>query len=247
MIVGNAVYLAWADTKARYKKSVIGPIWLTLGNLLGVVGLSIVWSALLGEAQSSFVPSVSLGLILWQFISGCVSDGPSVFTRHANIIKNVSMPHAFFVMRCLFRHIINLAHNVVIIAGLALFYKFSGGNNLIYSFAGLILVTLNLFWIMYLLGLLGARYRDIEFFVTAILPLLFFLSPVIFRPDQLPIEIELIWYNPLSYFIEVVRAPLLGKPVLASNYVIMSIFLLIGSLLTWWYVRRSGKNLAFWV
>lgn len=247
MLIGNAIYLAWADTKARYKRSVLGPLWLTMGNLVGVLGLSVVWGSLLHEDKSSFVPTVSLGLILWQFISGCINDGPTVFTRHANIIKNVSMPQSFFVLRVLFRQIINLAHNLIIIVGVALYYDIPLGSNVIYASFGLVLVLINLYWIMNFLGLSGARFKDVEFFIAAIIPLLFFLSPVIFRTDQLPIDLSIIWLNPLSYFIDIVRGPFLGKSPPMSNYLIVIGFFVIGSSVTWYIDRTNGKNLPFWV
>lgn len=53
-------------------------------------------------------------------------------------------------------------------------------------FPGLLLVVLNLYWLMHGLGLVGARFRDIELLISSIVPLLFFISPVIYRADRLP-------------------------------------------------------------
>ena len=91
-LLHNAVYLAWADTKARYKKSVLGPFWPTLTNLLGVLGLSLVWASLLKENMSGFVPSLAVGLIVWQLISGVIVDGPGTFARQSAMIRNVAIP-----------------------------------------------------------------------------------------------------------------------------------------------------------
>ena len=61
-LIQNAAYFAWSDTKARYKKSVLGPFWPTLTNLLGVVGLSLVWAELMNQDMQSFVPQLAIGL-----------------------------------------------------------------------------------------------------------------------------------------------------------------------------------------
>jgi len=247
MLINNAIYLAWADTKARYKRSVLGPFWLTLGNLIGVVGLSLVWGILLKEDMSTFVPSVTIGMITWQLVAGCIADGPTTFVRQANMIRNVAIPRGFFVLRGLFRQIINLLHNLVIVVGVVWYYDISLSSQTLLSCVGLILVLLNLYWVMYLLGILGARFRDVEFLVHAFLPLLFFISPVIFRADRLPRDIYLIWLNPLSYFIEVVRAPFLNHMPEPKTYAVMSGLLVVGGAITMLIGKLKGRQLAFWI
>ena len=148
----NSLYLAYSDTRARYKKSVIGPLWLTLGNIIGILGLTLIWASLLNEDIETFVPSVTVGLILWQFISGSISEGSATFVLHGNIIKNVVIPKSFFVMRCFFRQLINFLHNSVILLALFIYFDFGFGWNLLYSPIGLLLVMFNLYWIIFLLG-----------------------------------------------------------------------------------------------
>lgn len=246
-LLHNAVYLAWSDTKARYKKSVLGPFWPTLTNVLGVLGLSLVWARLLNEDMSVFVPSLAIGLITWQLIAGVISDGPGTFVRQAAMIRNVAIPPWFFVSRNLARHLINLLHNFVIIAGVMLYFATPINLNIWLFLPGLLLVVLNLFWILLLLGMLGARFRDIEHLIVGVLPILFFITPVIYRADRLPVGFNLVWLNPLTYLIEAIRTPLLGHTPHVNTYWILSVILLIGSAVTWQYLRAHGKHLAFWV
>lgn len=246
-IFKNALYLAWSDTTVRYKKSVLGPLWLTVGNLIGVLGLSVVWANLLKEDMRTFVPSLTIGMIVWQLVAGSIGEGATTFIRHASIIRNVSIPSWFFVVRALSRQIINLLHNLIIVVGVVWYFDFPLQAETWLALPGIILVFLNLFWMIYLLGMLGARFRDVEYLVNALLPLLFFISPVIFRPDSLPVDMQIIWLNPLSYFIEVVRAPFLGNLLDASYYLVMLGIVLVGTVLTATVVRLKGRQLAFWV
>jgi ABC-type polysaccharide/polyol phosphate export permease len=243
----NALYLAWSDTRARYNKSILGPFWLTFGNLIGVLGLSLVWGTLLKEDMTSFVPSLTIGMIVWQLVAGSIGDGPTIFVRQANMIRNVAIPFWFFALRTLCRQLINLIHNLVIVIGVIWYFDIPLNILSLLSLLGLILVSLNLFWMMYLLGMLGARFRDIEFLVSAMLPLLFFISPVIFRPDRLPPDLQLIWLNPLSYFIEVVRAPFLNQLPSSNSYFVMVGMLIVGALFTNILHRIKGKQIVFWI
>lgn len=246
-LITNALYLAWSDTRARYKKSILGPLWLTLGNLIGVLGLSLVWGTLLNEDLHNFVPSLAIGLIIWQLIAGTIGEAPTTFIRQANVIRNIVTPTWFFVVRGLSRQLINLAHNIVIVIGVMIYFKTPLHTQTLLFIPGLILVMLNLYWVTYLLGMLGARFRDIEYLINALLPLLFFISPVIFRADRLPISMSIIWLNPLSYFIEVIRAPLLGNIPEIKSYVVMLSLLLAGSTITTLYAKHQGKKLSFWI
>lgn len=246
-LMQSAVYLAWSDTKARYKKSVLGPFWPTLTNLFGVVGLGLVWAELMGQDLQVFLPQLAIGLIVWQLISGVLIDGPMVFVRQASIIRNVGIPVWFFVFRGLTRHLINLLHNTVIVGGVLIYSGIPLTSDAWLVVPSLILVVLNLYWVTHFLGLLGARFRDIEHLIASVAPILFFISPVIFRADRLPVSFNLVWLNPLSYMIEAIRAPLLGQAIPSLAYPVMICMLVFGSALTLFYQRTVGKNLVFWV
>lgn len=246
-LMQDAIYLAWSDTKARYKKSVIGPFWPTLTNLLGILGLGLVWGHLLHQDMDTFIPQLTLGLITWQLISGVLVEGPITFSRQASMIRNVAIPTWFFVIRALAKHLINLLHNVVILIGVMLYYQVPLTEHTLLVLPGLVLVVLNLFWLQYGLGLLGARFRDIEPLVSSLVPLLFFISPVIYRADRLPPGLNVVWLNPFSYMIEAIRSPLLGYAPEPGTYVVLVGMLFAGGGLTWLYARAQGKNLAFWV
>jgi ABC-type polysaccharide/polyol phosphate export permease len=247
MYFRNAIYLAWSETKARYKKSVLGPFWLVFGNLIGVLGLSVVWSSLLKENPQNFIPSLTIGMIIWQLIAGAITDGPTTFIRQAAIIRNVAIPAYFFVIRSLSRQIINLLHNLLIVIGVMIYFDFQVKTTFWLVLPGLILVLLNLYWLIYALGMMGARFRDLEYLVNAIMPLLFFISPVIFRPDHLPFDIKIIWLNPLSYFLEIVRAPLMGKIPAPSTYILLAGLAIGGFLLIFMVHKKYHRRLSFWV
>lgn len=246
-LVQNAIYLAWADTKARYKKSVIGPFWPTLTNVFGILGLGLVWGTLLKQDMNTFIPQLTVGLIVWQLIAGALTDGPQTFVRHAGMVRNVAMPSWFFSVRALAKHLINLMHNFIILVCVMLYYKVPLNLNTWLVLPGFFLVTLNLYWILHGLGLVGARFRDIELLITSLVPLLFFISPVIYRADQLPAALNVVWMNPFSYMIEAIRTPLLGNAPDPLTWYVLMAMLLIGSGLTWLHQRTQGKNLAFWV
>jgi ABC-type polysaccharide/polyol phosphate export permease len=241
------LYMAWSDIRARYKRSVLGPLWITLGTAIGVVGLGFIWSALFKMNRSEFIPLLTIGLILWQFLSNCIMESASVFNRQANIIRNLDLPMALHPAQLVLRHLINLAHN------LPLFFvvTFILGNSLnaysLLAIPNLLLVICNLYWMSLLIGILGARFRDFEYMVVMIMPLLMFLSPVMYRPKALPFGKEYMWLNPLADMIEIIRYPMLGEVTPMATYFYNIGLLLIGGTLTMLLFNTKCRRIAFWI
>lgn len=240
-------FMALSDVRARYKRSVLGPLWLTLGTAAGSAGLGLLWSELLKVEAKTFVPTLTAGLILWQFISGVVTDSSTLYGRQAALIRNLSLPLAIHPLQLLFKHLINLAHNapVYVLVGLVLGVPLMAETLLLLPC--LLLVVLNLFWICMVISLLGARFRDLEYIVAAVMPLLMFVSPVFYRPNYLLVSQNVIWMNPLSHLIEIVRDPLLGTA--PPMFVVLTnlIMLVVGGTFALWLFNKKRDRIAFWV
>ncbi|MER2519194.1 MAG: ABC transporter permease [Bdellovibrionales bacterium] len=241
------LYMAWSDIRARYKRSVLGPLWITIGTAFGVVGLGFIWSELFKQDKATYIPSLTAGLILWQFMASCIAESTSVFTRQANIIKNLDLPLSLHVAQLALRHTINIAHNVPLFFIVALILGSPINLNTLMVIPGFLLVVGNLFWISLIFGMMGARFRDFEYLVAMILPLLMFLSPVLYRPNALPFSGKYIWLNPLANMIEIIRSPLLGEPTPWFLYAVNGGMLLIGGALALAMFNAKCKRIAFWV
>lgn len=240
-------YMAWSDIRARYKRSILGPLWITLSTAIGVVGLGFIWSELFKMNRSEFIPLLTIGLILWQFMSACIIESTSVFGKQANIIRNLNLPIALHPAQLVLRHVINLAHNVPLFIIVALILGRTFNLHTFMVIPGLLLVIANLFWISMMLGTLGARFRDLEYLISMIMPLLMFLSPVMYRSSSLPTIGRFMWLNPLADMIEIVRYPLLGEATPLSVYVFNIGMLLVGGILTMILFNAKRNRIAFWV
>ncbi len=242
-----AFYLAWSDTLARYRRSVLGPFWLTLGTAIGVGGLGWLWSELLRVDRHTFVPSMTAGLIIWQLVSGVVVDSSSCFQGASSIIRNMLLPHSLHPLQLVLRHLINFFHNILVFVLVAIILDVPITWATLLSVPALVIVVLNLYWMSLLVGILGARFRDIEYAVAAMMPLLFFISPVLYRPEHVPAQAALVWLNPFSHLIEILRAPMLGTiPPPVAIVVSLAMFTLGGALTLYLFNARHSR-IAFWV
>lgn len=242
-----ALHFAWGDTKARYRRSVLGPFWIVLGTGIGVAGLGYLWSAILGVEHSTLVPSLTMGLVIWQLLTGVIVEAATTFPRYAQIVRNMQTPFAIFPVQLLTRQLINFAHNFVVVALVMAIYVRDYSWVQLLFFPNLILVCLNLLWISLLVAILGARFRDLELLIASIMPMLFFLSPVIYRPENLQVQAWLLLVNPLAYFIEGIRDPLIGMVPDWHIYAGLIGMAVVGWSVALWLLNSKHSRIAFWV
>lgn len=242
-----ALYLSWSDTKSRYRRSVLGPFWLTLGTAIGVGGLSYVWGTLFKQDLAHFIPMLSIGLILWGFIAGLIVESTQVYISNAPLIRNLQLPMLFPPFKLLMRHLINLAHNLIVVVVVFLIYPPDWGWHALAALPAFLLTLLNLLWMVVLIGMLSARYRDLETAVANFMPLLFFMSPVLFKAEQLGVAHWILWINPFSYFISGVRDPLIGISPPWFVLPVMLGMLLMGGAFTLWLFHRKRTQIPYWI
>lgn len=240
-----AFLYAWGDTKARYKRSYLGPLWIVLTTILSVTGLGYIWSILLNLEIAKFVPSLTIGLVIWQLISTCVLEAPSIFIRHMSFIKNVSVPYSMFPLYLITRQLIYFFHAFIVIVVVLLIYSNTFSIIQLMFIPNILLLFFNLFWIVLLFACIGIKYRDFEQIVSGLMPMLFFLSPVIYRPSELKFAELFAWFNPFTYLITLLRDPLLGLQTENFVYVVSFSALLIGGSFTLWYFSKLKSQIPF--
>ena len=239
--------LGWQDVRLRYRRSKLGPFWLTLsmGMLIGL--LSTLYGALFKADLVRYTPFLALGFIIWTLISGIISDAGRMFIAAEGVIKQANLPLSVHVYRLVWRSLIIFGHNALIFVVVAVVLRISPGWAGLLALPGLALLCVNGLWAGLLLGLLAARFRDVPPIVESVVRILFFVTPVIWMPEFLPRRIALLDWNPFYHFLELVRAPLLGQvPALASW--LMALGATIGgSLITFLMYVRFRRRIAYWV
>jgi homopolymeric O-antigen transport system permease protein len=240
--------LGWDDIRQRYARSVLGPFWLTLSMAILVFSLGFMYGNLFGTPVPEYLPYIGTGFIIWGFISTCINEGCGTFYLAAPTIKQLPGPLSIYAFRVVWRILIVFMHNITIyLAILVYFWIWPGLGNLILAALGLIILCLNGVWVSLFLGILSARFRDIPPIVASLVQVAFFLTPILWRADQLPGRAAIVAYNPLLYYVEIVRQPLLGNVPPLSNWAIVLSLTVLGCLLSLAAFTRYRRRLAYWV
>lgn len=240
--------LSFYDIKTRYRRTVIGPFWLTLGTAITVFGMGLVWGSIFGMNIREFLPYIAAGMIIWTFISAVLNEGCSVFTSQAGIIHNVKTSYFIHIMTMLSRNLIIMAHNMLVLVAVFIICGKSINFEILWFFPALILLILNSFWVGIVLGICATRYRDISCIVGNIVALIMLVTPIMWKPEMLKGSRRLIAsVNPFAHVIDIVRDPLLGNAPSATSYCVVLGILTVGMVFALWLYKKYIHRIVFWM
>ena len=239
--------LGWQDVRQRYRRSKLGPFWITISMGVLVAALGVLYSSLLKIDVTDYLPFVAAGFVVWGLISGFINEGCTAFIDAGTIIKQVAVPLSVHVYRVVWRSFIVFAHNFVIFVIAAVLFEIWPGWTVLLAIPGLVLLCVNGIWVGLLLGLVSARFRDVPQVAASVVQVAFFLTPIIWMPELLPDRALVLDANPFFHVVELVRGPLLGHaPQLVSWAATLSVTL-GGWIVTLVMYRRYRSRIAYWV
>ena len=86
------LHLGWQDIKQRYRRSVLGPFWITIATGATAVAMGLLYSKLFKLPLAEHLPYVTLGLIIWNLINAAILEGADVFVANEGLIKQLPTP-----------------------------------------------------------------------------------------------------------------------------------------------------------
>ncbi|HYZ61572.1 MAG TPA: ABC transporter permease [Acetobacteraceae bacterium] len=243
-----AFTLGWFDIRLRYRGSMLGPLWLTLSTAIMVGALGFLYSQLFKMELREYLPFLAISMVLWGFLSTVIGEACVCFTTAEGLIRSMRIPHSVHAIRVIVRNLLVLVHNVAVIFVVYAIFEIWPGLPILWAVPALALWIVDGFAICLLLGPIGARFRDIPPIVGSIVQLVFFISPILWKPELLQGRAaELLYLNPIYTLLEIVRAPMLGEaasPVVWFSALGFSVVLWIAG---WFLFARVRGRLTFWV
>jgi len=235
------------DIKQRYRRSTLGPFWLTLSMAIMIGTMGILYAHLFSQSMSDYLPFLAVGLLLWTFISTNLNELCSSFIGAENMIKQVKLPFTVHVLRVVWRNLLILAHHGVILIPVALW----GGKvtvvAAISALLGIVCLATNALWVGLILGIVCARFRDIPQIVANLTQITFFLTPILWQPEVLGSRMWVATLNPLFHFVEIIRMPILSGSIPWQSW---SICLGVSAVLTVAAIvllARFKRRIAYWI
>lgn len=241
------LHLGWVEVKQKYRRSFIGPWWISLSMLIFILMMGIVFSRLFHQPLNEYIPFFTAGFLFWTFISSSVIEAAEIFKSNEGFIKQIKLPFSLYVFKHLVRQGICLLHNFVVYLLICIFFQLMPGLTAFLVIPGFLLLAINVYWVSLVIAIVCARYRDMVPIITSCVQIAFFITPISWMPKLLDQNPGVLKYNPLTYLLDIVRSPLLGTLPDPASWSVSLGLAAGGILLSLFLFSRALSRIAFWV
>ena len=229
------------DFVAKFKQTILGPLWFIIQPLLTTVLFTIVFGKI-AKLSTDGLPHILFylsGVVAWNYFSTVLKSTSKTFIAYSYMFGKVYFPRLTVPISTAISSLLQFSVQFAILIGFMVFYALKGVH---------IPLTLNLLWLPYLIFLLAimslgfgiiissftTKYRDLNYLLDFGVQLWMYITPIIYPMSQLPEKYRIfIILNPVSPIIETFRYSLLGKGTfdlwqLAYSTVVAFVVLFIG-------------------
>jgi ABC-2 type transport system permease protein/lipopolysaccharide transport system permease protein len=212
-----------------------------------VISLGVLYSEIFNTPIRDFLPFLCVGLLVWNFLSSFLLEGGALFIGAESYIKQVRLPYSVYVYRSSWCRLVIFAHNIVIYFGVLLYFQIWPGLVALMAIPGLLLVLVNGALANLCIGMISARFRDVPQVVTSVVQIVFFVTPIMWKPELLSDKGYVVEFNPFFHLIEVVRAPLLGNMPSPTSYLAVLLITLFTIAISGAFFTRFRSRIAYWI
>jgi len=171
-----------------------------------------------------------------------------VFISNEAFIKQIPTPKLGFAVKIIVRNLITLAHNMIVLVIVYMWFDKNPGWIALNSLPGLFIAILNLFMLSNTLGIICTRFRDVPMIITNAMQVLFFITPVMWKPAQLSANARaVVDYNPMAVFLQLIRDPLLGMQCDIYLWKFAAVFTIVNALAFIFVFGRFRSRIVFWL
>lgn len=238
--------LALRNIKVRYQNSLLGLGWTVLSPLLTTAVLSIVFMTLFRQVEPHYPAYLLSGLLLWNFFVQTTSIMAAETVGGSDLWTRIYTPRTVYALATLVTGLVHLLMALVPLVALILLLGIPIGMSSLSALVPLLFVTLFALGVGLLLAVCASRFRDVIDLYQVASGAWLYLTPVIYPRSIVPDAYQwLLALNPMTWFIESFRLPLLQGTVAPPVTLGLSGGVALATAaLGWWAFSRMTDGVA---
>ncbi len=246
-----AIYIiAINEIKQKYRRTALGPLWNSINMIVMVLGLSLLFGTIFKQNVKTYVSYLAVGILFWTYITSVVTDSCRCWTDSSEIIKQIKVPLSFFTYKLMIKNLILLIHNTLIVMLVLTLLGEAHFKTNAQGVMQFIIAIIGLFSISILIAMLTTRYRDVLPIVENGLQLIFYLTPIIWKVQQVgegTVLNKIIRWNPFFYEMTALRGILDGSLLERDQMIVFSLGVLVLISFSFMEFNKHFKKLAYWL
>jgi len=191
----------------RYRRTYLGFLWSLLNPLLTGLVLFIAFSVFMRFEMENFALFLLAALFPWTWFSASVTMSTNTLTGNVSLIKKVIFPKHFLLLATITAQLVNFIFSLPVLIALAYYYGSAPSLNWLIGIPVLVVVQFAIIYgLALLLSIANAFFRDLEYIVTVVIGLLFWMTPIIYPLKAVPEEYRVfLVMNPVTYLMQAWR------------------------------------------
>ncbi|MCB1096479.1 MAG: ABC transporter permease [Verrucomicrobiae bacterium] len=222
------------DFVAKYKQTLLGPLWFIIQPLLTTLVFTVVFDRV-AQISTDGIPSVLFylcGLLGWTYFSQTFSTTSTTFVTNAPLFGKVYFPRLIVPLSVTISNLLAFALNLGIFLGFLAYFKlFTSAGDAVHPTTNILFLPLLIIqlaatalgvglWV----SALTAKYRDLTHLSAFLVQLLMYATPVIYPLSRIPTDWQ--WLpalNPMTMIVENFRLMFLGQATASAALTLLSI------------------------
>ncbi|MBL4618151.1 MAG: ABC transporter permease [Robiginitomaculum sp.] len=241
-------FLANQEVVNRYYRSVLGPLWMTIGTLTFVIGYATLAGFLFKLSIAEVIGYIATGAVFWTFISSALTEAAFLYPSSASEATSDRTNFLALSYKVLMRNLIAFLHAIPIILLVVGYFQGLTWWALL-AIPGTILATLILLPLSLIISILAARFRDIGQLTITVTQFMFYMTPILWKPETLGNGMGqyIVIFNPFYYLIALVRDPLMGNKPDFMIWAVSAGIATFGFLIATLLYTRFRTRIIFWI
>jgi lipopolysaccharide transport system permease protein len=206
------------DFVARYKQTILGPLWLIIQPLMTSAVFTVVFGNI-AKLPTDGLPQILFymsGTVLWRYFSNCLTGTSNTFIQNAGIFGKVYFPRLVTPISVVISNLMTLMIQFTVFLVFMVYYFVNGTTvhvtTWILTFPVLVFLLAGLgmgFGII--ISSLTTKYRDLNYLVAFGVALWMYATPIIYPVSSIPEQWRWIaTINPITPIVETFRVAFLG-------------------------------------
>ena len=181
---------AKSDLKIRYRNSVLGIFWSLIEPLLMLGVLFVVFSTMFKFEIPNFPIYLLVGIVCYNFFKNGTVFALNSLSNRSTLMTQIYFPRSIPAISSGITAAIMLILELVVLAIFIVIFQFVPPVTILFLPLILALLFVLVLGIALPLSVLNVKYKDTEFIWMVIVHAGFFLTPIFYQFDMMPVQVQ---------------------------------------------------------
>ncbi len=237
-----------ADIRKRFARSRLGQLWIILTTAITFSAMATMWALLWRVPLAEMLPYVAWSFVIWLLINGTIQENTAALAEAKGYLINQYMPPMNIILSIVYRNVLIFLMNATLPVAISLWLGIWPGFGLLVVLAGLMVAVIFAVSLATIVAIVCTRFRDVVQIILAAMQVFFYLTPILWRPEQVPPFVRpFVMFNPFAAIMSLIRDPLLQREVPPEAFMVAAGSTILVAVIALMLLGTYRRRLIYWL